>query len=169
MTTSPVLSQRSQIGRKSLGDKLRFNSGIYFLHLSLQEGQRLTVGKLGRASFPKGFYVYVGSAQKNLSQRIERHLRNAETPGGARWEWPSPPHWHIDYLLPHAKILSIHVFKASKEWECRLSRKLAGLEGAGVLMKGLGASDCKCPSHLYYFPLRPHISGRGVLQYAPTG
>src|SRR3990172_39420 len=116
MTTSPVLSQRSQIGRKSLGDKLRFNSGIYFLHLSLQEEQRLMVGKLRRASFPKGFYVYVGSAQKNLSQRLARHLRNAghhktETThiaGGATTKSPggATPHWHIDYLLPHAKILS---------------------------------------------------------------
>ena len=116
------------------------------MHLSLQEGQRLTVGKLGGASFPKGFYVYVGSAQKNLSQRIERHLRKEKS-----------LHWHIDYLLPHAKILSIQIFKASKEWECRLSRRLAGLEGAGIIMKGFGASDCKCPSHLYYFPRKPPL------------
>ena len=126
-------------------------------HENSRSRLELTIGKLGRASFPKGFYVYVGSAQKNLSQRIERHLRNAETPGGARWEWPSPPHWHIDYLLPHAKILSIHVFKASKEWECRLSQKIAGLEGARVIMKGFGTSDCKCPSHLYYFPCKPPL------------
>lgn len=126
------------------------------MHLRLQEEQRLMVGKLGRASFPKGFYVYVGSAQKNLSQRIERHLRNAETPGGAT------AHWHIDYLLPHAKILSIHVFKASKEWECRLSRRLARLEGARVIMKGFGSSDCRCPSHLYYFSLRPHLNSISV-------
>ncbi|MEK7822041.1 MAG: DUF123 domain-containing protein, partial [Planctomycetota bacterium] len=77
---------------------------------------------------------------------------NAETPGGAT------AHWHIDYLLPHAKILSIQVFKAPKEWECRLSKRLARLEGAGIIMKGFGASDCRCPSHLYYFPYRPHLS-----------
>ncbi|MDI6760661.1 MAG: GIY-YIG nuclease family protein [Candidatus Brocadiaceae bacterium] len=148
-------------------------------HNGPTKGFKIEVGKLGRASFPKGFYVYAGSAQKNLSQRLARHFRNAKsrgtlqraptnkTPGSARWEWPSPPHWHIDYLLPHAKILSIHVFKASKEWECRLSQKIAGLEGARIIMKGFGASDCKCPSHLYYFSLRPRIS-RGVLQYAPT-
>ena len=163
---------------------MKLSSGVYFLYFNLKEGQKLDIGKLGRASFPKGFYVYVGSAQKNLWQRLERHLRNAKcrgtlsasggcptnkTSGGARWGWPSPPHWHIDYLLPHAKILSIHVFKASKEWECRLSRRISRLEGARVIMKGFGSSDCRCPSHLYYFPLRPHISGRGVLQYAPTG
>jgi Uri superfamily endonuclease len=78
-------------------------------------------------------------------------------PGGARWEWPSPPHWHIDYLLPHAKILAIHAFKASKEWECRLSKKLAGLEGARVIMEGFGSSDCGCTSHLYYFCKKVHF------------
>ena len=158
---------------------MKLNSGIYFLFLSLKDGRALSVGRLGRVFFPRGFYVYVGSAQKNLPQRLERHIRNADhrennsarVPGGANaflLPGGATAHWHIDYLLPHAKILSIHVFKASKEWECRLSRKLAGLEGAGVIMKGFGSSDCKCTSHLYYFPSRPHIRGRCVLQYAPT-
>ena len=133
------------------------------MHLSLQKEQRLTVGKLGRASFPKGFYVYVGSAQKNLRQRLERYLRNAKCRGTLqraptnKKAGGATAHWHIDYLLPHAKILSIHIFKASKEWECRLGRRLDGLEGAGVVMKGFGSSDCKCPSHLYYFPCKPPL------------
>ncbi|MFN3467859.1 MAG: GIY-YIG nuclease family protein [Candidatus Brocadiales bacterium] len=135
---------------------MKSNGGVYFLYLSLREGQEVKVGKFGRGFFPSGFYIYVGSAQKNLHQRLARHLRNEKS-----------PHWHIDYLLPHAKILSIHVFKASKEWECRLSQKIAGLEGAMVIMKGFGASDCRCPSHLYYFPYRPRIS-KGVLQHTPT-
>ncbi len=150
------------------------------------------MGRLGRAFFPKGFYVYVGSAQRNLPQRLARHLRNAGICSGRACPEPfwyracsaggtfskasfattiiaplhatNPlkvytAHWHIDYLLPHAKILSIHVFKASKEWECRLSRRLARLEGARVIMKGFGSSDCRCPSHLYYFPSKPHFKG----------
>jgi Uri superfamily endonuclease len=147
---------------------LKPGSGIYLLYFNLGDGQEVNVGRLGRAFFPGGFYVYVGSAQKNLPQRLARHLRNAKnrgtlsalggcpinkTPGGVA------QHWHIDYLLPHAKILSIHVYRASREWECRLGRKLAGLKGARVIMKGFGSSDCKCTSHLYYFPSRQHFKG----------
>ncbi|HHT9119228.1 MAG TPA: GIY-YIG nuclease family protein [Candidatus Hypogeohydataceae bacterium YC41] len=109
-------------------------------------GLEIQIGKLGRAFFPEGFYVYVGSAQRSLAQRLERHLRKEKA-----------LHWHIDYLLHHAEILSIYAQKASKEWECRLSRRLAGLEGARVVMRGFGSSDCGCMSHLYFFPSRFHL------------
>ena len=51
------------------------NSGIYSLIIKLTKSSSITIGKLGRFKFPKGYYIYTGSAEKNLSQRIDRHKR----------------------------------------------------------------------------------------------
>ena len=47
------------------------NSGIYNLIILLRKDAIIIIGKLGKFSFPKGYYVYTGSAKKNLSSRIE--------------------------------------------------------------------------------------------------
>ncbi|MEE9584935.1 MAG: GIY-YIG nuclease family protein [Candidatus Brocadiales bacterium] len=132
----------------SLPTASTFNGGIYLLVAELKRGCSLSVGRLGRHFFPKGFYLYVGSAQTNLVQRLRRHL--AENPTGKR------PHWHIDYLLAHARIRYIWGFAAPKEWECRLGRRLAGLSGLEIPLNGFGSSDCHCDTHLYYFSNRKH-------------
>lgn len=114
--------------------------------LSLEKRRTLDVGRLGKALFPKGFYLYVGSAQKNLPQRLRRHLSREKR-----------NHWHIDYLLPSARIRSIYSYEAPREWECRLSQRIAGLKGVRVVLKGFGSSDCSCPTHLYFFPNIPRV------------
>ena len=72
------------------------NSGTYQLVIHLEADRIITVGKLGRFHFPAGYYIYSGSAQKNLTHRISRHLRKKK-----------PLRWHIDYLLscPSARII----------------------------------------------------------------
>ena len=40
----------------------------------LKEG-KIRIGSLGKITFKKGFYAYVGSAMNNLEKRVQRHLR----------------------------------------------------------------------------------------------
>lgn len=124
----------------------RRKGGVYLLLLELKKACSLRAGRLGLASFPRGFYLYIGSAQKNLAQRLRRHLSTEKR-----------NHWHIDYLLPSARIRSIYSYEAPREWECRLSQRIAGLKGARVVLKGFGSSDCSCPTHLYFFPNIPRV------------
>lgn len=129
----------------SLSDTVSsFSSGIYVLAAELKRSSRLEIGGLGRHSFPKGFYLYVGSAQRNLAHRLRRHL--SEHPNGKKL------HWHIDYLLAHARVRYIWGFAGPKDWECRLSQYLTGLDGVQIPLNGFGSSDCHCRAHLFYFP-----------------
>jgi len=114
------------------------NKGLYILKIRLKEGQEIAVGALGSAYFPSGLYVYVGSAQKGLKARIKRHLARHKR-----------LFWHIDYLLEKAEVIGIESLAGSKEKECVLSQKFCH-SGGKVVMKGFGASDCSCPTHLYY-------------------
>ena len=61
--------------------------GSYLLILRLDAKTRVQVGALGDTDFSRGYYVYVGSAMKSLTGRIEgiSRLRNNF-------------HRHIDYL-----------------------------------------------------------------------
>ncbi|MEM3719408.1 MAG: GIY-YIG nuclease family protein [Candidatus Bathyarchaeia archaeon] len=113
--------------------------GIYILKILVEEKINVNIGALGRVYFPRGFYAYVGSAQKNLLKRLERHFEG----GGKRF-------WHIDYLLAekNVKIVGAYYKEADKNEECLTAQKL-GIYGFSV--KNFGCSDCKCSSHLFRF------------------
>jgi sugar fermentation stimulation protein A len=51
------------------------NSGAYRLFLQLDAPARIRVRALGERVLHPGRYVYVGSARRNLSQRIPRVSR----------------------------------------------------------------------------------------------
>ncbi len=68
----------------------------YLLLIEVEEELLLTIGKLGTFRFKPGFYLYVGSARKNLPARINRHLSQNKK-----------LHWHIDYLLTQRKVTKI--------------------------------------------------------------
>jgi Uri superfamily endonuclease len=82
-----------------------------------------------------GIYVYVGSAMGDLSARVARHLRKNKR-----------KHWHIDYLLEHAKVLSVVMLPSERRLEeeisSALSKKFDGPEG-------FGSSDLKVKTNLY--------------------
>ena len=69
--------------------------GSYLLWLHLRQPQDLTVGRLGRFSFPSGDYIYLGSAlgPGGLRARLGRHLQGS-----------GKPHWHIDHLRVMAQV-----------------------------------------------------------------
>jgi Uri superfamily endonuclease len=110
--------------------------GVYALILELSSDERIHVGKLGEISFRKGYYAYIGSAQRNIEPRIERHLRLKKK-----------LHWHIDHLTSHAKVLEVYGIEGDKRMECNIAHRLKKhLES----VEGFGCSDCRCSSHLFY-------------------
>ena len=68
------------------------NMQSYQLYIFLNEDVRVQIGKLGVFRFPKGNYIYTGSAKRNIEKRIERHLSSNKK-----------LHWHIDYLLENSQ------------------------------------------------------------------
>lgn len=123
------------------------NKGIYILEIHSSKSFTIELKAFHQIKFSKGFYYYVGSAQKNLAPRVERHLkRNKKL------------HWHIDYItsLPFIKISEVTIFpNEPKEFECRLVNYLAGNYELIFPAKKFGNSDChKCNSHLLYSKMK---------------
>jgi len=127
----------------SFGSLAEANKGSYLIALELPDEIQVEVGSLGTVYFKAGWYVYSGSAQKNLSQRIARHLRHVR----------KQPHWHLDYLTAHAgKIVGLPI-ASYDNLECELAVALKRIGGKPV--PRFGSSDCGCESHLFYFSAPP--------------
>lgn len=116
--------------------------GLYLLVLKLERDQEIEIGALGRIFFKKGWYIYVGKAMKNLTQRLARHHRKLKK-----------PRWHIDYLCSIAKLEAEFPLRAPKITECELAGLVKGF--AEDEIPCFGSSDCQCLSHLYYFEDNP--------------
>jgi len=109
----------------------------------------IVVGRLGAFPFSRGYYVYVGSAlgSGGLPARLARHRRQQKR-----------LHWHIDYLLAHASILGVQTDTSGERLECTWAQQWLVTPGAQVTAPGFGASDCRCPTHLFYVgPREPCI------------
>ena len=113
--------------------------GVYLLVINLKKNLRIKVGRLGRITFPKGFYVYVGSALNNLQARVARHLTSEKK-----------LRWHTDYLLasPNAEVEMVITRQTEKRIECKINEII---QKFGKPVERFGSSDCKCKSHLTYF------------------
>jgi len=115
--------------------------GTYCLIAFLPTEARISVGALGAQVFPRGLYVYVGSALRGIENRVRRHKSSTKN-----------VRWHIDYFLEKADILStVAIPCEAKQVECEVVRALLKCEGARALIDGFGSSDCRCGSHLLYF------------------
>jgi len=113
------------------------DAGVYIAVFYMPEDQTIQIGRLGTFRFHPGVYFYVGSAQRNLSARLERHNRKKKT-----------LRWHIDYLSARAEMLGAITIAGPRELECQLAKKLSGAFEPTV--PGFGASDCRCGGHLFY-------------------
>jgi Uri superfamily endonuclease len=113
------------------------SKGIYVLVIRLNSDTSINVGALGQKTFKKGTYAYVGSAQKNLEQRVQRHLRREKR-----------KFWHIDYLLGNdaTKVIKVLLKQGSKAEECQVANEISSKSEA---VNGFGCSDCHCKSHLF--------------------
>ena len=117
-------------------------SGVYVVIAELPESVDIRIGRRRKDRFETGFYGYVGSALNNLKKRIERHKSKEKK-----------MHWHIDYLLSHARVLDIKTIITDKKIECKLAGKVKEISDEGI--NGFGCSDCNCSSHLLYFEKMP--------------
>jgi len=134
----------------SFGSLAAANRGSYLVVLEVPQAVQIDVGSLGTVSFVAGWYVYAGSAQKKLAQRLQRHARHLR----------KNLHWHLDYLTAHAgKIIGFPI-ASFDNLECELA---AGLRNSGgEPVPRFGSSDCGCESHLFYFP-GPPLKNRAFL------
>ncbi|MGQ3683841.1 MAG: GIY-YIG nuclease family protein [Candidatus Loosdrechtia sp.] len=137
---------------RNIDKLLCLDNGIYNLIIKISQKCIIKIGHLGTYGFSGGFYVYTGSAQKNLRQRIKRHLKQEKR-----------LHWHIDYLLQYGEIVNIYERAGKKEGECVLSRKIGTIKNAAVPVKGFGSSDCSCITHLYYFRHNPEADIKKIV------
>ena len=115
------------------------DSGVYIAVLYLPKPKNLCVGRLGQFRFRRGFYLYVGSAQKNLSARLERHGKRKK-----------PIKWHIDYLSSKSTMVGAIEIPGPRQRECELARELS--KTFELAIPCFGASDCHCSGHLFYTP-----------------
>ncbi|MBD3182299.1 DUF123 domain-containing protein [Candidatus Poribacteria bacterium] len=114
--------------------------GVYNLIIQLPETREIQVGKLGKFTFPVGYYVYTGSALRGLESRINRHLRKEKK-----------LHWHIDYLLQYTDVIDVIAYETKERLECKVNQYILSLPDSRIIAKGFGSSDCNCLSHLIYF------------------
>lgn len=105
----------------------------------LDRGTTIIVGELGHFRFPRGYYLYIGSSMNGLDARVRRHLTLEKK-----------LHWHIDYFLAYARVVGIWVNRGERRLECAWAARLLALDNAHVVGERLGASDCKCRTHLIH-------------------
>jgi Uri superfamily endonuclease len=118
--------------------------GTYIVVLWLRATCEAIIGRIGPIRFPRGYYIYTGSAKGGLTARLHRHVHGALT-----------RHWHLDYLRPHVRILAWSAFADPHYPECHLAQTL--LPWGHVVCQHFGASDCSCPSHLVYYSHRADV------------
>lgn len=119
--------------------------GTYLLVMRCRGPGTVSIGAAGELRLARGFYLYVGSAcgPGGLRARVSRHLH-----GGARL------HWHIDYLRQRIEPVATYFRSGRARREHRWSRRLAATTGLAIALSRFGASDCRCPAHLFYSPTR---------------
>lgn len=111
--------------------------GSYALVLRLPFQRIVLVGKLGLVEFPRGHYIYFGSALGGLKARVGRHLRQQKK-----------RHWHADYLGAEVPWEYAWQLADGQTWECVWASQAVELDEAESPVPGFGSSDCRCKSHL---------------------
>lgn len=118
---------------------LNSDRGTYLVCLLPRGEGWVQIGRLGRLRLRSGVFLYVGSAQGpgGLGARCRHHLRVA-----------ARPHWHLDYLRPHCRVLGFWVAPGKERREHLWAGLLGSLPNASYPLPRFGASDCRCPAHL---------------------
>lgn len=110
--------------------------GSYALLLKLDKDKKIHVGALGAKDFPRGHYVYIGSAMSGIESRVGRHISKEKK-----------IHWHIDHFLKEAKITGVYKMESKKKIECEIAK---GFAKRFDIVSHFGSSDCDCPGHLFF-------------------
>lgn len=123
-------------------DKEEGNHGDYLLVLYLDAERMIRIGEKGDVFFKKGYYVYVGSAKRNLDQRLARHQRLRKK-----------MHWHIDYIRQQCQFIQAIPIRTSSDLEHTLAAAVKRI--ADWTIPGIGCTDCDCESHVFGFADNP--------------
>lgn len=127
-------------------DKIQPGPGTYALFLVCVSVHKIQVGRLGPLVTKPGHYAYIGSAfgPGGISARVGCHCRLAYR-----------RHWHIDYLQqitrPESCWYTHDPIRREHEW----AAAVVALPQATIPLAGFGCSDCRCRSHLFWFPSLP--------------
>lgn len=116
--------------------------GDYLVVMELAEEMDMAIGAKGIIHFPKGYYVYTGSAKKNLAARLARHQRKRKK-----------MHWHIDYFRQNATVVAVIPIRTQDDLEHDLAHTVDCI--APWHIDHFGCTDCDCPSHLFGFRENP--------------
>ena len=116
--------------------------GDYMIVMYLEQDADIEIGALGSKHFPHGYYVYTGSARKNMSARIARHQRKRKR-----------MHWHIDYLRQQCQVTAVIPIRTAADLEHNLAQAVDRI--APWHIRGFGCTDCRCVSHLFGFHDNP--------------
>lgn len=109
----------------------------YILILQLKRDLSINIGCFGLINFKKGYYIYTGSARRNVNLRVERHLKKEKK-----------LHWHIDYLTNNKSFEIKLVYLIENYEECEISKIF--YQNNFIFIERFGSSDCKCKSHLFH-------------------
>lgn len=110
--------------------------GNYITVLWLSRNRRIRIHGLGNVTFQRGYYLYAGSAKRDLTQRIVRHRHTRKN-----------LFWHIDYLREHADFHAALPVRTGVDLEHELAGALAKITQWEI--PGFGSSDCSCGAHLF--------------------
>jgi Uri superfamily endonuclease len=137
---------------------VRAAGGTYALVFACHETAAVEVGRFGTVRLLSGFYTYVGSAfgPGGVKARVERHWRDEKR-----------RHWHIDYLtrmlVPQCAWFSYGPTRVEHSW----AEAFAAMSDF-VPIPRVGASDCRCASHLFFSDTAPRahlferVGGSGI-------
>lgn len=140
--------RRCRAPRQEALCRLPAEPGTYVIVLQVKARAVVEVGSLGSVVIDRGFCLYVGSAlgSGGLRARLARHLR-----GGER------SHWHIDRLRTIATPVEIWLCIGNCRREHAWAHLLASSRRCAMPRARFGASDCRCPSHLFASCRRPSL------------
>ena len=112
----------------------------YRLYIRVPRRVSIEPGRLGRYVLDSGWYVYTGSARRNMAARLRHHLAVNDT-----------RRWHIDWLLGAGLGQVMHI-RLDTESECAINARIDGR----VVIPRFGATDCRhrCGSHLLWLGTR---------------
>lgn len=123
--------------------------GTYALLLRIPTAEIALIGRRDRLSLAPGWAVYAGSAfgPGGVAARLAHHRRPVIR-----------PHWHIDYLRQYGSLETVWFSHDPDRRECLWAGILARDLGGRAPPFRFGASDCRCPAHLYLFETRPPLA-----------
>jgi sugar fermentation stimulation protein A len=120
----------------SLVEQEARDSGCYIIVLRLKRRRKLEVRNLGVIPFKKGYYLYVGSAKKELTRHMERYKRTSRD-----------DHRQIDQLSAIADLHAAIPIRTSKDLECELAGAVRAV--SDWMVPRFGSTNCQCNGHLF--------------------